>query len=279
MSFRKNHRQTSFNKSFKGPFGPKPTSEKKKESKKVEETKVARKSNPLSNYIKPISQGGQRTYAPKKHCANIHHVLKTWSESKRQQTELEGDELGDPAPSLLLTDSNLVYTFMVASEHNYTSTAGGILNSVLDNDPSTTVEWASFTNLFSFVRIRMAEYRVCRAVATAIPTTTSVGAFRPIVVAPLIDNAGAPGSYASINDSPSSVIYQYAWDTSLHGLSVRTKFPNNDLPLWADTSVPASSTTYVGCPGGLQIYGEQLPVSTEVLFIVRRLVIEFTNRI
>jgi hypothetical protein len=177
------------------------------------------------------------------------------------------------------SNDNTIYPFRIASEHNFSSTAGGIINQVLDNDPSTCTEYTSLTALFSLVRIRRAVYRVVRSVSTAVPTTTSVGAFRPLMVVPLIDNAGAPGSFAAIEDSPNVIMYNYAFDTSMHGFKCGSHFGGDEEPLWADTSVPASSTTFVGCPGGLQIYGESMPIGTECLFILRELFLEFTNRI
>jgi hypothetical protein len=99
------------------------------------------------------------------------------------------------------------------------------------------------------------------------------------MVAALADNAGSPGSYAAIEDSPNVIVFNYAFDTSMHGFKTGIEYKGTDTPLWADTSVPASSTTFVGCPGCLQIYGESMPVSTECLFVLRSLTLEFTNRI
>ena len=195
-----------------------------------------------------------------------------------KELKRKGLQEPDTAPSMLV-DQNQIYRFRLTSFHNYTSSAGGVVNTVLDNDPSTTGEYSSLTALFSLVRLRRAQYRIARVVATAIPTAVSVGAFRPLLVAALMDNAGAPGSYDQIMDSSSVVMYNYAFDTSPHCMKTHMDFTGAQTPLWADTSVPASSTTYVGCPGCLQIYGESMPVSTEVLWIMRELIVEFTNRI
>jgi len=177
------------------------------------------------------------------------------------------------------SNDNTIYPFRLASEHQYSASAGGIINAVLDNDPSTTPEYTSLTALFSLVRITRARYRIVRAVSTAVPTTVSVGAFRPMMFVPLIDNAGAPGSYAQTEDSPNVVMYDYAFDTSAHGMTVQQVFRGTETPLWADTSVPASATSFQGCPGCLQIYGESMPVTTECIFVMRELFLEFTNRI
>lgn len=182
------------------------------------------------------------------------------------------------APQMNLTDPGTIYEFVVSTEHNYTSSAGGIVNVALDFDPSSSVEWSSLITLFSLVRIKKASIQMERAVATAIPTTLSQGAFRPIIFALLRDNAGTPGSYAAIEDSPHT-IYNYAFETKGVTRSISFPGPSGEMPLWADTSVPASSTTYVGCPGCCQMYGESIPVSTEVLFVVRSLTIQFQNRI
>lgn len=181
--------------------------------------------------------------------------------------------------SMLITDPTEIYRFKLSSEHNYSSSAGGIVNTTLNNDPSTMVEWSSLLVLFSLVRLRRSEYRVVRVVATAIPTTTSVGAFRPLVVAALADDPGSPGAYSSTIDSPNHVVYNYAFDTTAHGFKTGLSFDGEMIPDWADTSVPFSSTEFVGSPGSLQLYGESMPVSTECLFVVRSLTLEFTNRI
>jgi hypothetical protein len=203
----------------------------------------------------------------------VRHMLR--NNSPEQVT----DFLESPYGSLM--DNTKEYRYMLVSEHQYTSTAGGVLNQILDNDPSTTVEWTSFQNLFSLCRLARATYQVTRSVATAIPTTVSVGAFRPIKFAALPDNAGAPGSYSAIEDSPNCVTYNYAFDTSMHGFSTSRTFKHAPDPedYWADMSTPSSSTSQTGCPGGLQIYGESIPVSTEVLFVTRKLLIDFKCRI
>jgi len=182
------------------------------------------------------------------------------------------------APSMNLTDPGTIYEFVLSSEHNYSSSAGGIVNVALDFDPSTMTEWTSITAMFSLVRIKEASIDMQRVVATAIPTTTSVGAFRPIIFALLRDNAGTAGSYAAIEDSPHTV-YNYAFETKGVSRSIKYPGPSGEMPLWADTTAPASATAYVGCPGCCQIYGESMPVSTECLFVVRSLTVQVQNRI
>jgi hypothetical protein len=185
------------------------------------------------------------------------------------------------SPMSSLMDNTMTYRFLLCSTHQLSSSAGGIINTIQDNDPSTTGEWSSLTALFSLCRLKKATYIISRSVATAIPTTVSVGAFRPIKFAALMDNAGSPGSYAQIEDSPNCVTYNYAFDQSPHGFTTSYTFKHQPDPddYWADTSAPASSTSQTGCPGGLQVYGESIPVSTEVIFFTRQLLIDFKNRI
>ena len=188
-------------------------------------------------------------------------------------------ESGTMSVARSLVDPNAIYGFRLARFVTFTSTVGGVIDQTINNDPSAlTPEWTSITSLFSQVKILKVRYTFTRLQATAIPTTTTAGGYYPIVLALNYDDVGVAGSYSGALDSPHWKAWNYAFETTGSGPTLELSFSGEHEPLWADVNTPASSTLYQGCPGNLQIYGSNIPVSTEAFGCVQELFIAFMNR-
>jgi hypothetical protein len=172
----------------------------------------------------------------------------------------------------------MIYEFKLSKTDVITTSAGGIANNSFNNDPSAISEFGTLSSLFSLCRLVDSQIKLLRCLDTATPTTVSVGAFHPLAYNILGDDAGAPGSYAGVLDSPNAKVWSYAFDSSPYGTSLSLSFRGQREPLWADVTTPYSATLYQGCPGNAQVYGDSLPASLQIAFVVQFLTIQFTNR-
>ncbi len=177
-----------------------------------------------------------------------------------------------------LTSVQGIYEFKLTRGLGLSTSVGGIVNFYANNDPSIYAEWSSLTALFSQVKLRRVEVSFSREIATAIPTTTSVGSWQPAAFNINYDDIGAPGGYASVLDSPKFMVWNYAFDTSATPKILTLDFTGEHEPLWTDVTAPASSTLYQGCPGCTQIYIDNATPSTEIIWFTQTLYIQMMNR-
>ncbi len=182
----------------------------------------------------------------------------------------------DMAASFISADT--IYEFRLSRYFSKTTTVGGVLDDYFSNDPSSYSEWSALITLFSMCRIRRATARFATCYSRTVPTVSSTGGFRPMVVNANYDDVGAPGSYAGALDSPMNKVWNYAFDTSQLALTMGLTFSGEHEPLWADVTTPSSSTLYQGCPGCFQMYADSSTASTEVIGVVQDLFIQFMNR-
>jgi hypothetical protein len=173
----------------------------------------------------------------------------------------------------------VVYQFRLAREITFTSSVGGVVDANVDNDPSSYAEFTSLTALFSMVKIRRSKFQWIRTYSPVSPTVTGLGGFDPAVVNIIYDSVGVPSSYTGALDSPTAVGWNYAFDTSNKGLTLTLDYTGEHEPLWADVTSPTSTTDYVGCPGGAQIYLAGTTPSTIVVSAIQTLYLDFMNRV
>ncbi len=202
------------------------------------------------------------------------NFLRCWLDKHRSiEPSLEATEL-----AMTFVDVDTIYEFRLSRYFAKTTSAGGVLDDYFDNNPASYAEWSALTTLFSMVRIRKVVARFSTTYSRAVPTTVSVGQFRPMVININFDDIGAPGGYAGALDSPLNKIWNYAFDTSPIGPSLALNFTGEHEPLWADVTSPSSSTLYQGCPGCCQMYVDTASVSTEIIGVVQDLYIQMMNR-
>jgi hypothetical protein len=175
-----------------------------------------------------------------------------------------------------LVDPGTIYRFRLTHFKSHTTSVGGVLAEVLNNDPSTWQEWSSLSSLFTQVRIRRATLHVHRALQASVPTTTSYGNCLPLAFNAMYDEVAAPTTYDTCTDTPNYKIFDHYFATK--GMTITLDFTGATTPLWADVSTPQSSSLFQGCPGCFQLYADNQFVSTVIACSFQTLDLEFMNR-
>jgi hypothetical protein len=204
----------------------------------------------------------------------LRKFIKSSSTGDVDTTE-EGFQAGlQMAQSLI--DPGTIYRFRLTHYTTHTTSVGGVLAVVVNNDPSTWQEWASISALFTQVRIRRATLHLSRALQASVPTTTSYGNCMPTVFNALYDEVAAPTTYDTCIDSPNYKIFNHFFATT--GMTISLDFTGAQTPLWADVSTPQSSSLFQGCPGCFQLYADNQTPSTVILSSFQTLDLELMNR-
>lgn len=171
-----------------------------------------------------------------------------------------------PAPMSLPLTRN--FRIRLSNILSCTSNASGVINTLLNADPSSTTssffgtitqfpEWATWAGLFGEVRLLQFEVRLT---PVYIDDTKGDSAFSIAIGGDLTPNVQVPGSYSNVTDDSDSQVWMPSRD-----YSGRAKYhsirPGNNLPFAATTTPGGGTTVAAGCPGGIQFYGSGLPTS------------------
>lgn len=177
-----------------------------------------------------------------------------------------------PMPSSPMVE----YKITLRNNLTLTSSGGGVVNTFLQSDPSSTTssffgtvtqfpEWATWANLFGQVKLLQFEIRLLPVYIddtkgdSAVPLAFGTDINPAIVV---------PGSYPNVLDNSDSQLWQPYRDYS--GKPFYHAYKATQLP-WASTGTPNpgfSNGVAAGCPGGIQFYGGTFPNSTAIVDVV-----------
>ncbi len=110
-------------------------------------------------------------------------------------------------------------------------------------------EWSSWAGLFSHVKCVQLELILKSA------TTETKGDYtNALALSGNLQLASAPGSYQGVLDNVDSQIYAVMFDTANRGCYHAIR--HRKSLEWASTNTPVPSTdNYIGCPGGIQLFG------------------------
>jgi hypothetical protein len=163
------------------------------------------------------------------------------------------------------TDSSGVFAAAVPCDPSATLSArlGG--NAIFD-------EWTTIKALFSHVKCLQLEVvlRPCY-VETKGDTVNNVA-----ISGNLMIFTSTPTGFATVIDNADSQSYAATLDTANHGCyhAIRHK----KSLLWGSVNGPTVTDSYIGCPGGIQMYSSSLPTSTNFLNVMITGTYQFANR-
>jgi hypothetical protein len=138
-----------------------------------------------------------------------------------------------------------VYSFFLGG---YTTlvTAGGIINSFIASDPSSSgwnsPEWSDISALFS-------EFRLVSFSVEIVSSHGGGTSVFPLAICSNLGTATAPTSYAIVADNADSVLYSW-FDQTPMGLTHSMRCTGVG---WSQVATP-TTTPYAGSPGCIQFY-------------------------
>lgn len=197
---------------------------------------------------------------------------RTGGRTMRRQAPVLSSDRKYPGPLVLQPTS--ITTIQLRSVFSASSDGSGIFKGVIPADPSATLssyfgsvtmfsEWTTWTNLFNQVKCVQLEVKI-------LPTTSDEvkGDAQPgVVIGSNLISIAVPSIYGSVSDNPDSQIWTPLNDNSGKG---RYHSMHHFRRLgWANTNDPspkdlAGVPLYIGCPGGIAIYGSGFAVSTQI---------------
>lgn len=188
--------------------------------------------------------------------------------------------------SRALTNMSRVQSFRLvdnaSSPTQLSSTSGGVLAGYQNADPSggsgstwTAQEWTNITALYS--QVRLVEFKVSLIPVPQFDTKLAGDISNYLTISSVLSSiAVAPTSSHAVYDNADAKIYTpFAMTTGkpiVHTLRPRGR------PQWAVVTTP-SPGSYAGCPGAIQWYADQLPVSAVIFMILIEGIYEFRSRI
>jgi hypothetical protein len=149
----------------------------------------------------------------------------------------------------------------------------GVIAGVIPCDPSSTLsatfgsnplfpEWSDWSALFQHVKCVQLEVKLLAQTSDEVKGDVNRG----LVVAGNLQNITVPSNYGSVADNGDSQIWNPLQDQSSRGLYHAIRHRSSIE--WASSSTPSpSSIQYVGCPGGIAIYGDTLPASLGIILL------------
>jgi len=169
-----------------------------------------------------------------------------------------------------------------SSPTQLSSTGGGVLAGYQNADPSggsgatwTAQEWSAITTLYS--QVRLVEFKVSLIPVPQFDTKLAGDISNYLTISSVLSSvAAAPTSSHAVYDNADAKIYTpFAMTTGkpiVHILRPRGR------PQWAVVTTP-SPGSYAGCPGAIQWYADQLPVSAVIFMLLIEGIYEFRSRI
>jgi hypothetical protein len=154
-----------------------------------------------------------------------------------------------------------------------TSDGSGVVNGTIPCNPAATLsapfpsaalfsEWTNWSTVFAQVKAVQLECTFRSAyVETKGDTITN------LAISGNLQSNGAPGSYAVVIDNGDSQTWPLTLDTA--GVGRYHAIKHKKSLQWAAIASPfPSGNNYVGCPGGIGMYGSSYPVSTHLFDIL-----------
>jgi hypothetical protein len=186
-----------------------------------------------------------------------------------------------------VTNVNTIYTFRLVDNNSppqaQTSTAGGVLASYQNADPSggsgatwASSEWSNLIAMFSEVRLKSFTVNfvpVPPEDSKIAGTTAGNYLFTSTVLSSI---SSAPTTSAQVFDNADGKMWTLFSRTASRGLRITLR-PRRPLN-WAVVTTP-NPGSYAGCPGAIQWFADQLPVSTTCMCIKMEGIYEFRSRI
>jgi len=164
--------------------------------------------------------------------------------------------------------------FRLCQSISISSSGAGVVATVLVNDPFTS----SFTEYTSDLANLYNEMRLVGSRIQLVSTIETKGQTSVLAICYQNRNTGLanPTSINNVLDNQPSELWAISNDTSPRGFVMRQRASNL---LYSATSTTANtSTDSSGCPGGWQIFGAGLPVSTVCIFAKFEIFVEFRSR-
>lgn len=159
------------------------------------------------------------------------------------------------------SDNRSTYLINLMTSSSITSTGGGVINNVLDNNPSGFGDWSSAAQLFD-------EYRVLGITVTFMPVNpyNTTRTTRPLISVVDRDSSGLIGSLAAALNYESARNHDL---TKTFTVTARASGPGNMS--WVTTASP-TATFWV------KFYSESLTASTEYGLTKQTILVEFRGR-
>jgi len=165
-------------------------------------------------------------------------------------------------------------TLRLCQSQTLSSSAGGVVASIIVNDPFTSsfTEYTSdLVNLYGQFRLLGSRIQLLSLVETKWQTAALAVGYQN-------RNTGlaAPTGINLVLDNQPSRLWAVSNDSSPYGFRMQQKV---DGLLYSATSSSANtSTDSSGAPGGWQVYGGGLPASTAIVFVRFEIFIQFRSR-
>lgn len=170
----------------------------------------------------------------------------------------------------------------LSSPQQLSSNGSGVLAGYQNADPSggsgstwTANEWTSMTSMYS--QVRLVEMTVWLIPVPPEDTKLAGDISNYLIVSSVLSSvAAAPTTSASVFDNADAKIFTPFTRSSSRPIMFKLR-PRGPLN-WAVVTTP-NPGSYAGCPGAIQWYADQLPVSIVCFMLKTEGIYEFRSRI
>lgn len=154
------------------------------------------------------------------------------------------------------------------------SNGAGTLASLIYNDPysaSFTEYTSDFANIYNQFRLLGTRVQFCSLIETKGDTTVLAIGYQNRNT-----GLGTPTSVNAVADNQPSTLWPVSNDTSNRGRTMKQSM--NHLLFAATSTSSNTSTDSAGAPGGWQVYGAGLPASTNIVYYLQEVFLQFRSR-